>query len=247
MFARMTGSGWMSRSRYLGWLLVLAAAGCAITPDVRTNSAPGVDFKQFRTFSFLPSLSTDRAGYHTLVSQQLTFSTRRELEVRGLQFVADSAQADVLVNFHADVSEQLRVRSVPDPWVGQSYWNHRRGILSPLARSFHLARPILPNRSRPGVEWPTQRGCDRPKTEHAGVGRGGQSAPDAAHDERPGPGDGQRRPRDLPPVPAVAQALTRRRSPARNRCERVASPLPLKREKKGVRSLFRDGSPEKGI
>jgi len=131
MFARKTGSGWMSRSRYLVWLLVLAAAGCAITPDIRTDSAPGVDFKQFRTFSFLPSLSTDLAGYHTLVSQQLTFSTRRELEVRGLAFVADPAKADVLVNFHADVSEQLRVRTVSDPWVGSSYWNHRRGLYSP--------------------------------------------------------------------------------------------------------------------
>ena len=131
MFARKIGSGWMSRSRFLVCLLVLAAAGCAVTPDVRTDSAPGVDFKQFRTFSFLPSLSTDRAGYHTLVSQQLTFSTRRELEVRGLEFVADPAKADVLVNFHTDVSEQLRVRTVPDPWVGSSYWNHRRGRYGP--------------------------------------------------------------------------------------------------------------------
>jgi hypothetical protein len=59
------------------------------------------------------------------------FSTRRELEVRGLEFVANPDQADLLVNFHAHVAEQLRVRSTPDPWVGSSYWNHRRGRYQP--------------------------------------------------------------------------------------------------------------------
>ena len=141
MLARKTGSGSIPLSRYLACLLVLALAGCAVTPDTRSDSAPGVDFNQFRTFSFLPSLSTDRAGYHTLISQQLTFSTRRELEVRGLEFVEDPAQADVLVNFHADVSEQLRVRSTPDPWVGSSYWNHRRGRYNPWRGHAHWPGP----------------------------------------------------------------------------------------------------------
>jgi hypothetical protein len=76
-------------------------------------------------------LSTDRAGYHSLISQQLMFSTRRELEVRGLEFVADPAEADLLVNFYAQVAEQLRVRSTPDPWTGPSYWNHRLGRYEP--------------------------------------------------------------------------------------------------------------------
>jgi len=131
MSAQKFRSGSISLSRYLGWIMVLALAGCAITPNVRTDSAPGVDFNQFRTFSFLPSLSTDRAGYHTLVSQQLSFSTRRELEVRGLEFVAYPSQADLLVNFYADISEQLRVRQVHEPWVGSSYWNYRRGRYNP--------------------------------------------------------------------------------------------------------------------
>lgn len=112
-------------------LAVLALAGCAVTPDVRTESAPGIDFGAYRSFSFASPLSTDRAGFHTLVSQQLMFSTRRELEVRGLEFVADPAEADLLVNFHAHVAEQLRVRSTPDPWVGPSYWNHRTGRYDP--------------------------------------------------------------------------------------------------------------------
>lgn len=128
MFKRITR---IAMTRYLGLLAALSLTGCAVTPTVSTESAPGIDFGAFRTFSFISPLSTDRAGFHTLVSQQLMFSTRRELEVRGLEFVADPAEADLLVNFHAHVVERLRVRSTPDPWVGPSYWNHRRGRYDP--------------------------------------------------------------------------------------------------------------------
>jgi hypothetical protein len=119
------------RMGLLGLFASLVLAGCASTPTVRSGSAPNADFNAFRTFSFVSPLSTDRAGFHTLVSQQVVASTRRELEVRGLEFVADPGQADMLVNVHAQVAEQLRVRSTPDPWVGTSYWNHRRGRYQP--------------------------------------------------------------------------------------------------------------------
>lgn len=131
--ARRAGTPTFRRERYLVLLMAIALAGCASTPSPTVSSgiAPGIDFTSFRTFSFVSPLSTDRAGFHSLVSQQLMFSTRRELEVRGLQFVQDPAAADLLVNFYADVAEQLRVRSVPDPWAGPSYWNHRRGRYDP--------------------------------------------------------------------------------------------------------------------
>lgn len=115
------------------WALVtvLALSACAASPTIRSDAAPGTDFNQFRTFSFVSPLSTDRAGFHSLISQQLKFSTSREMEVRGFEFVEDPAQADLLLNFHTHVAEQLRVRSTPDPWIGPSYWNHRRGRYDP--------------------------------------------------------------------------------------------------------------------
>ena len=125
----------------------LALAGCAASPTIRTESAPGVELGAFRTFSFAVPLSTDRAGFHTLVSQQLIFSTRRELEVRGFEFVADPAEADLLVNFHAQVAEQLRVRATPDPWAGPGYWHHRRGFYDPWR-----GHPRWPSHSRVEVD-----------------------------------------------------------------------------------------------
>jgi hypothetical protein len=140
-----------AQARSLGrWLVMgiaIAMAGCATTANVRTGAAPDTDFAQFRTFSFISPLSTDRGGYHSLVSQQLMFSTRRELEVRGLEFVADPAEADLLVNFYAQVAEQLRVRSTPDPWAGPSYWNHRRGRYDPWR-----GHPRWPSHSRVTVD-----------------------------------------------------------------------------------------------
>lgn len=112
-------------------LLATLLAGCATTPQVRSASAPGVDLAAFRTFSFYPDLSTNRAGFHTLVSQQLMFSTRRELEVRGFTFVDDPAEADLLVNFYVDLAQEFRVRSTPSHWHGPTYWQHRRGFYDP--------------------------------------------------------------------------------------------------------------------
>lgn len=114
------------------WLLFAALlTGCATGPQLRSASAPGVDVATFQTFSFFPELSTDRAGLHTLISQQLVFSTRREMEVRGFTFVQNPAEADLLINFFVDVADRFRVRSTMHHWHGPSYWHHRRGFYDP--------------------------------------------------------------------------------------------------------------------
>jgi len=113
-------------------LLVALTTGCATGPEVRSATAPGVNLaSDFQTFSFLSELSTDRSGFHTIVSRQLVTSTRREMEVRGFTFVDNSAEADLLINFHTDVAEQFRVRSTPTHWHGNSFWDHRRGFYDP--------------------------------------------------------------------------------------------------------------------
>jgi hypothetical protein len=112
-------------------LATVLIAGCASTPQVRTSAAPAVNLGSFRTFGFFEELSTDRAGYSSLVSQQLMSSARREMEARGFRFESDPKKAELLVNFHAHISEQVRVRSTPDPWINQSYWHHRRGFYQP--------------------------------------------------------------------------------------------------------------------
>lgn len=98
---------------------------------------PRGQLRRFQIFSFFTPLRTDRAGFRSLVSRQLMYSTRREMEVRGFRFVEDPAEADVLINFHAHVAEQIRVRSVPDLWMNRTCWNHRRGFYDPWRGHSH--------------------------------------------------------------------------------------------------------------
>lgn len=112
-------------------IALLLTTSCANRPQLRTDSAPGFDFSQPTTFAFFDELSTNRAGYHSLLTQQLMFSTQREMEVRGFRMVEKTADPDLLINFHVDVADTIRVRNVPDRMSGPQFWNHRRSMYGP--------------------------------------------------------------------------------------------------------------------
>ncbi|MCC5795670.1 MAG: DUF4136 domain-containing protein [Chromatiales bacterium] len=115
-------------------ILTLATAllaACATGPRVETIQAPGADLSAYQSFAFVEPLGTDRAGYASLISQQLKFSTRRELELRGLNYVDDPSEADLLVNFQAHLDERIRTRSVPEPYMGPTFYDYRYGYYSP--------------------------------------------------------------------------------------------------------------------
>jgi hypothetical protein len=108
-------------------LSLLVVAGCASGPTIRSNADASVDFTSFRTFGFIEPLATDRAGYQSLISQQLMASADRELVARGLQ--RTDTNPDLLVNFSADLDQRLRVTQTP-AMPSRSFNNHRRGFYS---------------------------------------------------------------------------------------------------------------------
>lgn len=111
-------------------LAVLFLTACASSPRIETSQAPEVDFSDYGTFAFVQPLGTDRAGYASLISRQLIFSIRRELEMLGLEYIEDPAQADMLVNAHTHLDEKIRIREVADPFIGPTYWDYRYGFYS---------------------------------------------------------------------------------------------------------------------
>ena len=111
------------------WAALLLTA-CASAPQIETLRAPQVDFTGYTTFAFVEPLGTDRAGYASLISQQIMFSIRRELESQGLVFSDDPEQAEMLVNAHTHLDEKIRVREVMDPFIGPSYLDYRYGYYS---------------------------------------------------------------------------------------------------------------------
>ncbi|MGM0658920.1 MAG: DUF4136 domain-containing protein [Pseudomonadota bacterium] len=109
-------------------LAALLLTACASGPRIGTMQAPDVNFSDYETFAFVDPLGTDRAGYASLISRQLIFSIRRELEMLGFEFVEDPAQADMLVNAHTHLDEKIRAREVADPLMGPTYWDYRYGF-----------------------------------------------------------------------------------------------------------------------
>ncbi len=112
-------------------LLAIMLTACASAPRIQTMQAPGADLTVYQSFAFVDPLGTDRAGYASLISQQLKFSTRRELELLGLNHVDEAPEADLLVNFHAHLDERIRSRIVSDPYMGPSFFDYRYGYYSP--------------------------------------------------------------------------------------------------------------------
>jgi hypothetical protein len=108
--------------RMAALLPVLLLAACASGPRIVTNSAPGFNLADYRTFDFLQPLSSDRGNVRSLISTHLIDATTRELEMAGLRRV--DRDADLLVNFVVTTRETLQTRSSPS--TGMSV-HHSRG------------------------------------------------------------------------------------------------------------------------
>jgi hypothetical protein len=110
--------------------LILGLAACASGPRIDTLQAPNTDYSRYETFSYVSPLGTDRAGYASIISQQLVFSTRREMELRNFVYVDDPESADLLLNFNAQLNEQIRTTNVVEPAFGPTFWDYRYGLYS---------------------------------------------------------------------------------------------------------------------
>jgi len=112
-------------------LLALAAAGlllaaCASGPKIHANTAPGVNLQSYKTYSFAPKLGTDRGGIETPLSGYFKEAVRREMDLRGYQYV-EGGEADLMVNFAANAKENVDVRSTPSASYGYGYYGYRAG------------------------------------------------------------------------------------------------------------------------
>lgn len=110
-------------------IVALLFSGCASTPNTFANADPAIDFSQYRTFGYFPTLSTDKANYESLVSSFLKVAVAQELDKRGL--ANDEENPQLRVNFYINTQEKIQSRSVPtsggyygyrdpfyDPWGG---------------------------------------------------------------------------------------------------------------------------------
>jgi hypothetical protein len=115
-------------SKYLtmaGAAIVLGA--CASSPNTFSNSDPDVDFSQYRTFAYFPTLSTDTEQYQSMVSSFLKVAVAQELDMRGLTY--DEESPDIRVNFFINTKDKIKTRTVPT--MGGGYYDYRDPFYDP--------------------------------------------------------------------------------------------------------------------
>lgn len=98
----------------------LVAAGCQTALRPTTDFDSSVDFSTFQTFSWIDANPLiRRSGQrppNPLVQQRLMASARDAFTARGLRFVDDPEQADLVLAFTVGSREGIRVTSYPARW-----------------------------------------------------------------------------------------------------------------------------------
>jgi len=105
--------------RALAVLVVLALCGCASGPQIRVDMDTRVNLKAYKTFAFFESVSTDGAGYSSLLSTRLKAATRAQLEKQGYRY--STTEPELLVNFFLKIVKRQEVRSTG------GYYGYRQG------------------------------------------------------------------------------------------------------------------------
>jgi hypothetical protein len=107
-------------------VFALVLAGCATTPNIRTDYDHAANFTGYRTYGFPAETGTDRAGYSTLITGHFKRAVNREMQARGYRFDAD--KPELLVNFYASSTERTDVQSMPRISFGAGYYSYRLGL-----------------------------------------------------------------------------------------------------------------------
>lgn len=102
------------KSKLIVAVVCLAAlAGCATKPTSFSQKDPKVDLYDFKTFAFFEPgpAQLRRAGYSTLVGEQVKQATRAQLESLG--YVYDASKPDLRVNIMVSVQQRTEIKSTP--------------------------------------------------------------------------------------------------------------------------------------
>jgi hypothetical protein len=81
--------------------------GCQIvSPDLRADFDPGVDFSKYRSFKFVQLPSVAGLGFPPFVTEQLLSSVANQMTLRGYQW--EQSYPDLLINVYAKPNKRRR-------------------------------------------------------------------------------------------------------------------------------------------
>ena len=129
---------------------VLVFAGCASGPRVIANSAPDFNIADYRTFSYMQPLSSDRGNVRSLISTHLINATTPELENAGLRYVENGG--DLLINFVVSTRETIQTRSTPSTSVSMHHGRGRYGTLGGYSMSMSTTEVVQRTEGTIGID-----------------------------------------------------------------------------------------------
>ncbi len=99
-----------------GLAAAVSLAACSSAPTISADFDRGRDFSVYQSFSWMPErtlLVAQSTPVSPLLEGQLKRATRSALTAKGLRFVADPEQADMVVSFLLGSRDKIRVDSYP--------------------------------------------------------------------------------------------------------------------------------------
>ena len=98
---------------------VLMLAACGPSIQVRSDSAPGVDLAQFKTFNFFQQLGIEGSDYSSLLGQHFRDAIFAQMQSRGFSLTTDP---QLQINVSADTEDKIRVNSYSEPYLYGGYY-----------------------------------------------------------------------------------------------------------------------------
>jgi hypothetical protein len=104
--------------------LVMLLAACAPSVQVRSDSDPGVNMSQYKTYDFFSQLGIEGDGYSSLLGQHFRAAISSQMNARGY---SQSETPQLQINVTIGAEEKLRVNSYQDPYLYGGYYGMRGG------------------------------------------------------------------------------------------------------------------------
>ena len=102
-------------------LFSLLMAGCAPSVKVRSDTDPGVDLSQYKTYSFFNQMGVEGENYSNLLGQHFRDAISQQMGARGFS-KSDSPQVQVNVSIGAE--DKVRVNTYSDPYLHGGYYGY---------------------------------------------------------------------------------------------------------------------------
>lgn len=96
-------------------------AGCAPSVKVRTDTDPGVNFNQYKTYDFFSQMGIEGDNYSNLLGQHFRGAISSQMNSRGFS-QSDSPQLQVNVSIGAE--DKVRVNTYQEPYVYGGYYGY---------------------------------------------------------------------------------------------------------------------------